>query len=246
MGAESLKGRVVIVTGSGHGLGASLARAAAARGADVVVNCRADGSRAQALAEELGRQGRRALAFRADVADYEEARGFVGDVIQAFGRIDVLFNTVGSFLWKPVADMDPKEWRATLASNLDSVYNMCRLVLPSMRQNRYGRIVSLGAVGAERALGQPEVAAYSAAKAAVIAFSRALALEEARGGITVNVVCPGVFVDGDVPAPSVMQRVPVGRAGTHDDIVRATLFFASPAADFVTGQVLAVAGGEGL
>ncbi|HET7292150.1 MAG TPA: SDR family NAD(P)-dependent oxidoreductase [Vicinamibacteria bacterium] len=246
MTAESLKGRVAIVTGSGHGLGASLARAAAARGAAVVVNCRSDGVRAQTLADELGREGGRALAVRADVADYEQAGALVGEALHAFGRIDVLFNTVGAFLWKPVADLDPREWRATVSSNLDSVFNMCRLVLPPMRQSRYGRIVSFGAVGAERALGQPEVAAYSAAKAAVIAFSRALALEEARGGITVNVVCPGVFVDGDEAAPYVVQRVPVGRAGTHEDIVRAALFFASPAADFVTGQVLSVAGGEGL
>lgn len=246
MNAESLKGRVVIVTGSGHGLGASLARAAAARGAAVVVNCRAEGTRAQVLAEELDGQGRRALAVRADVADYAQATRLVTEVMESFGRIDVLFNTVGSFLWKPIADMDPAEWRDTVASNLDSVFNMCRLVLPAMRQNRYGRIVSLGAVGAERALGQPEVAAYSAAKAAVIAFSRSLALEEARGGITVNVVSPGVFVDGEVPAPTVVQRVPVGRAGTHDDIIRAALFFASPAADFVTGQVLSISGGEGL
>ena len=246
MNAESLKGRVVIVTGSGHGLGASLARAAAARGAAVVVNCRAEGTRAQVLAEELSGQGRRALAVRADVADYAQATRLVTEVMESLGRIDVLFNTVGSFLWKPVADMGPAEWRDTVASNLDSVFNMCRLVLPAMRQNRYGRIVSLGAVGAERALGQPEVAAYSAAKAAVIAFSRSLALEEARGGITVNVVSPGVFVDGEVPAPTVVQRVPVGRAGTHDDIIRAALFFASPAADFVTGQVLSISGGEGL
>ncbi len=246
MTAESLKGRVVIVTGSGHGLGASLARAAAARGAAVVVNCRAEGTRAQVLAEELAGQGRRALAVRADVADYAQATRLVAEVMESFGRIDVLFNTVGSFLWKPIADMDPAEWRDTVASNLDSVFNMCRLVLPAMRQNRYGRIVSLGAVGAERALGQPEVAAYSAAKAAVIAFSRSLALEEARGGITVNVVSPGVFVDGEVPAPTVVQRVPVGRAGTHEDIIRAALFFASPAADFVTGQVLSISGGEGL
>jgi NAD(P)-dependent dehydrogenase (short-subunit alcohol dehydrogenase family) len=246
MNAESLKGRVVIVTGRGHGLGASLARAAAARGAAVVVNCRADGTRAQVLAEELSGQGRRALAVRADVADYAQATRLVAEVMESLGRIDVLFNTVGSFLWKHVADMGPAEWRDTVASNLDSVFNMCRLVLPAMRQNRYGRIVSLGAVGAERALGQPEVAAYSAAKAAVIAFSRSLALEEARGGITVNVVCPGVFVDGEVPAPTVVQRVPVGRAGTHDDIIRAALFFASPAADFVTGQVLSISGGEGL
>ncbi len=248
MQAETLDGRVVLVTGSGCGLGAALARAAAARCARVALNGRADGPRAVALADELKKSGTEALAFRADVTDHDQARGLVDEVLKAFGRVDVLLNTVGSFLWKPVADMDPKEWRATFASNLDSVYNMCRLVLPSMRQNRFGRIVNLGAVGAERTQGQPETAAYSAAKAAVVAFSKALALEEARGGITVNVVCPGVFLDGDgpaLPAP-LAHRVPVGRAGTQDDVVRATLFFATPAADFLTGQVLAVSGGAGL
>jgi NAD(P)-dependent dehydrogenase (short-subunit alcohol dehydrogenase family) len=100
-------------------------------------------------------------------------------------------------------------------------------------------------VGAADALGQPEVAAYSAAKAAVVAFSKALALEEARRGITVNVVCPGVFVDGDQTAKAerLTERVPVGRAGRHDDVARAVFFFASPAADFLTGQVVDVAGG---
>jgi NAD(P)-dependent dehydrogenase (short-subunit alcohol dehydrogenase family) len=236
MPPEGLDGKVVLVTGSGCGLGASLARAAAERRARVVLNCRSDAARVEALAADLGRTGADAIALRAD-----EALG-------AFGRIDVLLNTVGSFLWKPVADMDPKEWRTTVASNLDSVFNMCRLVLPSMRQNHFGRIVNLGAVGAERTLGQPEVAAYSAAKAAVIAFSKALALEEARRGITVNVICPGVFVDagGAASGASVTQRVPVGRLGTHDDIVRAALFFACPAADFLTGQVLAVSGGAGV
>jgi len=248
MAPEGLDGKVVLVTGSGCGLGASLARAAAERRARVVLNCRSDAARVKALAADLERTGADAIALRADVTDHEQARRLVDEALAAFGRIDVLLNTVGSFLWKPVADMDPKEWRATVASNLDSVFNMCRLVLPSMRQNHFGRIVNLGAVGAERTLGQPEVAAYSAAKAAVIAFSKALALEEARRGITVNVICPGVFVDagGDAGGAAVTQRVPVGRLGTHDDIVRAALFFACPAADFLTGQVLAVSGGAGV
>ncbi len=247
MPGERLDGRVVLVTGSGCGLGASLARAAASRGARVVLNCRNDAARAESLAAELAREGAGTLVLRADVTDHEQARTLVEAAVRSCGRIDVLFNTVGSFLWKPVADMDPKEWRATLASNLDSVYNMSRLVLPSMRQNHFGRIVNLGAVGADRTLAQPEVAAYSAAKAAVIAFSKALALEEARRGITVNVVSPGVFVDGEAaPSGARAQRVPVGRSGTHEDIVRAAMFFASPAADFLTGQVLAVAGGAGL
>ena len=104
------------------------------------------------------------------------------ETVRVFGRVDVLVNAVGAFAWKPVADTAPEEWRALMASNLDSVYHMSRLVLPSMRQNHWGRIVNLGAVGAERTDAQPKVAAYSAAKAAVVAFSKALALEEARCG----------------------------------------------------------------
>ncbi len=242
---ETLKDKVVLVTGSGRGLGACLVRAAAARGARGVVNARSDALRAEALAESIRKSANQAIAVRADVSDYEQTRGLVDQVRSAFGRLDVLVNTVGSFLWKPVADMEPAEWRATVASNLDSVYNTCRLVLPLMRAQRWGRIVNFGSVGAAQTVGQPEVAACSAAKAAVIAFSKALALEEARGGITVNVICPGVFLDGNKTASStaLVERVPVGRAGLHDDVARAVFFFASPAADFLTGQVLDVAGG---
>ena len=144
-----------------------------------------------------------------------------------------------------MAETEPSEWRAMLASNLDSVYHMSRLVLPHMRRHHWGRIVNLGAVGAERTLGHAKVAAYSAAKSAVVAFSKALALEEARCGITVNVVSPGVVADGD-GAREIDQssdRIPVGRSCSAEDVVRAVLFFASPSADFLTGQVLDVAGG---
>jgi 3-oxoacyl-[acyl-carrier protein] reductase len=239
---------VVLVTGSGCGLGAALARAAAQRHARVVVNCRDDERRADALGQDIQRHGGEALVCRADVTSYAEASGLVDEALRVWGRVDVLVNAVGVFAWKPVADTAPEEWRGLMASNLDSVYHMSRLVLPSMRRNRWGRIVNLGAVGAERAEGLPKVAAYSAAKAAVVAFSKALALEEARSGITVNVVSPGVLESEDDGRGAVgtaysEDRIPVGRPGHVDDLVRAVLFFCSPAADFVTGQVLAVAGG---
>jgi NAD(P)-dependent dehydrogenase (short-subunit alcohol dehydrogenase family) len=245
---DRLEGKVVLVTGSGRGLGAALARTAAARGARVVLNCRTEHRRAEEAAESVGRDGGEARAIRADVSDYEQARGLVDQALAAFDRIDVLVNTVGGFVWKAVADMEPAEWRAMMSSNVDSVYNMCRLVLPCMRRRRFGRIVNLAAVGAERTLGQSKVSAYSAAKAAVVAFSKSLALEEARSGITVNVVCPGlVRGDDEVPAgpnrADLSDRVPVGHPGSPEDVARAVFFFASPAADFVTGQVLAVSGG---
>jgi 3-oxoacyl-[acyl-carrier protein] reductase len=249
--AESLRGKVVLVTGSGHGLGASLARAVAGSRARVVINCRADRTRAEALGEEIQRGGGEALVCRADVSDYGEAGDLVNETLKAFGRLDVLVNTVGAFGWKPVAEVDPSDWRSMMASNLDSVYNMSRLALPHMRRNNWGRIINVGAVGAERTEGLPNVAAFSAAKAGVIAFSKALALEEARCGVTVNVVCPGVLTDGDdadtevalAAAARLGERAPMGRPGSLEDVVRAILFFASPAADYLTGQVLAVAGG---
>ncbi len=246
--AEGLKGKVVLVTGSACGLGAALVRAAAQRRARVVINCRSNQKRAEALGQEIQKHGGEALVCRADVTDYDQARALVDETIKAFGRVDVLVNAVGVFAWKPVADTGPEEWRALMASNLDSVYQMSRLVLPSMRRNHWGRIVNLGAVGSERTEGLPKVGAYSAAKAAVVAFSKALALEEARCGITVNVVSPGVLADGDAGRAGVEtayaeDRIPVGRSGSPEDLVRAVLFFCSPAADFLTGQVLAVAGG---
>jgi 3-oxoacyl-[acyl-carrier protein] reductase len=251
---DELKGKVFLVTGSGNGLGAALAGAAARAGARVVVNCRQDASRASALAADLEKVGGEARAVRADVTTAEGARQLVDETTKAFGRVDVLVNTVGAFEWKTVAEMDPGEWRAVMASNLDSVYHVSRLVLPGMREHRFGRIVNFGEVGAERTAAHPRVAAWAAAKAGVVAFSKALALEEARYGITVNVVCPGVLED---KTPSgrraalagnggLADRIPVGRAAHPDDVVRAVLFFASPAADFLTGQVLAVAGGAHL
>jgi 3-oxoacyl-[acyl-carrier protein] reductase len=245
---EGLAGRVFLVTGSGRGLGAALARAAGAEKARVVVNCRRDAKAAEAVAADVARRGGEALAVRADVTVFDEARTLVERTVAKWGRIDVLVNTVGGFRWTALVEMDPDDWRCVLASNLDSVFHMCRLAVPHMRERRFGRIVNFAAVGAATSQGGPEIAAYSAAKAGVIALSRSLALEEARRGITVNVVAPGLLRDeaddrAGRSASLLGDRVPVGHPGAAEDVVRAVLFFASPAADFVTGQVVEVAGG---
>jgi 3-oxoacyl-[acyl-carrier protein] reductase len=245
---DGLGGRVFVVTGSGRGLGAALARAAGAEKARVVVNCRGDTRSAEAVATEVQRRGGEALAVRADVTVLDEARALVERTLERWGRVDVLVNTVGGFHWSALVDMEPFEWRRVVASNLDSVFHMCHLVVPHMRERRFGRIVNFAAVGSGATQGEPEMAAYSAAKAGVIALSRSLALEEARCGITVNVVSPGLLRDeaderSGRASGLLGDRVPVGHAGAAEDVVRAVLFFASPAADFVTGQVVEVAGG---
>ena len=250
MSDDGLRGRVFLVTGSGRGLGAALARAAGAERARVAVNCRRDAKAAEAVAADVEKAGGEAFAISADVTDFEEASRLVEQVIARWGRIDVLINTVGAFNWNPLVEVAPVEWRRILGTNLDSVFHMCRLVVPHMRDRRFGRIVNFAAVGAAATQGEPQMAAYSAAKAGVVALSRALALEEARCGITVNVVSPGLLKDESgsraAAAADVMlgERVPVGHAGRAADVVRAVLFFASPAAEFVTGQVVEVAGGS--
>jgi NAD(P)-dependent dehydrogenase (short-subunit alcohol dehydrogenase family) len=249
---DGLRGRVFLVTGSGRGLGAALARAAGAEKARVVVNCRKDLKCAESVAAQVQKAGGEALALRADVTEPAEAKTLVEQAVARWGHVDVLVNTVGRFNWNALAELDPAEWRKIVASNLDSVFHMSRLVLPGMRERRFGRIVNFAAVGAASTLGEPQMAAYSAAKAAVVALSKALALEEARCGITVNVVSPGLLKDesGNRLAASTDEilggRVPVGHAGRSADVVRAVLFFASPAADFITGQVVEVAGGARL
>lgn len=249
MTGNGLKGKVVLVTGSGRGLGAAFARAAGAEKARVVVNCQQDLKAAESVATAARKAGGEAIAYRADVTDFGQAGGLVEHTVKTWGRIDILVNTVGSLNWKSFEDLEPSEFRRVMASNLDSVFNTCRLALPHMREKRFGRIINFSAVGAESTLGEPQMAAYSAAKAGVVALSKALALEEARCGITVNVVSPGLLRDEtgnkDARAADKMlgDRVPVGHAGRSEDVVRAVLFFASPAADFVTGQVLEVAGG---
>src|SRR5688572_18593455 len=122
--AHGLKGKVFLVTGAGRGLGAALVRAAADQRAKVVINCRVDQKTAESLAMEVQKAGGQALVCRADVTDYREASALVDETIRAFGRIDVLVNTVGGFSWKPVADVEPGDWRQMMASNIDSVYNM--------------------------------------------------------------------------------------------------------------------------
>ncbi len=225
------------------------ARAAGAEKAKVVVNCQQDLKAAETVAGAVRKAGGEAIAYRADVTDFEQARGLIDHTTKTWGGVDILVNTVGSLNWKSFSDLEPAEWRRVIASNLDSVFHTCQLVLPHMREKRFGRIVNFAAVGAESTLGEPQMAAYSAAKAGVVALSKALSLEEARYGITVNVVSPGLLRDEtgnkDAKAADEMlgDRVPVGHAGRSADVVRAVLFFVSPAAEFVTGQVLEVAGG---
>ena len=243
----SLKNRVALVTGASRGIGKEIALTLGRAGARLAVNYRTSRIEAQKVVRSLGAMGAEGIAVASDVTDPARVKELVDTVVSQFGRLDILVNNVGHFDWKPVADSSTEEWNSVLTSNLCSVFYASKQALPIMRAQRWGRIINLGAVGAERAFGQAKISAYSAAKAGIVAFSRALALEEARKGITVNVVNPPVLDDKELSLEEAWRmtdaRFPVGRPATARDVAEAVCFFASEEASFITGQVLNVSGG---
>lgn len=243
----SLQNRVALVTGASRGIGKGIALTLGHAGARVAVAYRTDRLGAQRVVTELRALGTEGVAVATDVTDFGRVKDLVDAVVRRFGRLDVLVNNVGDFEWKPVAESTIEEWHAILASNLYSVFYAAKCVLPIMRRQHWGRIINLGAAGAERAFGQAKISAYAAAKAGVVAFTRSLALEEARHGITANVVSPPVMDAKELSREQAERitdaRFPVGRPATADDVAQAVKFFASEESAFVTGQVLTVSGG---
>ncbi len=243
----SLRQRVALVTGASRGIGKDIALGLGRAGACVVVGYRTNKAAAEKVVASIHSQGSEALAVATDVTAPVRVKETIDVLLGRFGRLDILVNNVGVFHWKTVMETSFEEWVGVLQSNLFSVFHTSKLVLPTMRRQRWGRIINLGSVGAERAFGQAKISAYSSAKAGMVAFSRSLALEEARHGITVNVVCPPVIDDKELSRDEAQRitdaRFPVGRPATGEDIAEAVVFFASDEAAVITGQVLNVSGG---
>jgi len=241
------KHRVALVTGASRGIGKEIALCLGRAGARVAVSYRTNKLDAQKVVHELHALGVEALAIATDITDPARVKEMIESLVRHFGRLDILVNNVGDFQWKPVIDSTIEEWHAILTSNLSSVFYTSKFALPSMRHHHWGRIINLGAVGAERAFGQAKISAFSAAKSGLVAFSRSLALEEARNGITVNVVNPAIIDDKELSREEADRiadaRFPVGRPATAQDVAEAVRFFASEDASFITGQVLNVSGG---
>jgi 3-oxoacyl-[acyl-carrier protein] reductase len=243
----TLRQRVALVTGGTRGIGKGIAVAFARDGARVVIAYRSNKGAAQNTLRQLQMAGAECFAVESDVTDPQKVSYLINVVVERFGRLDILVNNVGEFRWKLVADSTLEEWKEILSSNLLSVLYASKAVLPVMRRQRWGRIINLGAVGAERAFGQATISAYAAAKAAVVAFSRSLAIEEAKNGITVNVVNPSNIDEKELSLAEARRmrdaRFPIGRPPTAEDVAAAVKFFAAEEADYVTGQVINVSGG---
>jgi 3-oxoacyl-[acyl-carrier protein] reductase len=243
----SLRGRVALVAGGSRGIGKGIAMRLAREGARVAIAYRSDKTAAQNALRQLQAQGAEVFAVETDVTDAARAEVLVQAVLERTGRLDVLVNSVGNFRWGLVADSPLDEWRQIFNSNLYSVLYASRAALGPMRRQRWGRIINLGAVGAERGFGQAKISAYASAKAAVVALTRSLAIEEAKYGITVNVVSPSTIDEKELTLAEARRirdiRVPAGRPPTIEDVATAAAFFASEEADYITGQVLTVSGG---
>jgi 3-oxoacyl-[acyl-carrier protein] reductase len=242
-----LRGRVALITGGSRGIGRGIAEGLAREGVRIAISYRTNKSAAQTTLKHLQEAGVESLAVEADATEEAQVNVMIGKVQERFGRLDILVNNVGEFNWKPVLESSREEWQDIIESNLYSVFYTSKAALPVMRRQRWGRIVNLGAVGAERAFGQGTISAYAAAKAAVVSFTRSLAIEEAKYGITVNVVNPSNVDERGLTADEARRirdaRAPIGRPPSTDDVTCAVSFFASDAADYITGQVLNVTGG---
>jgi 3-oxoacyl-[acyl-carrier protein] reductase len=243
----SLRNRVALITGGSRGIGKGIALRLAQEGARVAIAYRSNKTAAQQTLRQLQTNGADCVAVETDISDAALAEQLVRTVVDRFGRLDVVVNNVGDFRWGTVGESSLEDWQRVFASNLMTVLYVSRAALPHMRRGRWGRIINLGAVGAERAFGQAKISAYAAAKAAVVALSRSLALEEAKNGITVNVVNPSSIDENELTLSEARRikdaRFPIGRPPTVEDVAASVAFFASEEAEYVTGQVVNVSGG---
>ena len=242
----------VVVTGGGGGIGSSLCRGFAAEGARVAV-LDLDETAATSVAGGLADDGARSIAVACDITERSSVDEAVERVTADLGPIDVLVNNAGWDLFVPFLDTAPQDWSRLIDINLVGALNMHHAVLPGMVERANGRIVNISSDAAR--VGSSGEAVYAACKAGIVAFSKTLAREHARHGITFNVVCPGptdtallATVTDAAANPEKLREafrraIPLGRLGRPDDLVGAVLFFASPDAAFVTGQVLSVSGG---
>jgi 3-oxoacyl-[acyl-carrier protein] reductase len=246
-----LSAKTALVTGSAWGIGRATALALAGEGAHVVVNYRASEAAALEVADLARRRGVRAAAVAADVSTPEGAFHLIAEATRLVGPPDIVVNNVGDFLLKTVAETTAAEWRALFASNVDSVYLVSRCALPHMRAERWGRIVNLTFAPVDHLGARPKTAAYAAAKAAVLSFTRSLAAEEVRHGVTVNAVGPG-FVDtgperlGEEMRALMLKLSPTGRLATPEEVARAVVFLCHRDSSHITGTQVSLSGGWGL
>jgi 3-oxoacyl-[acyl-carrier protein] reductase len=245
-----LQDQVGLVTGGSRGIGRGIVKAFAAEGARIGFVYRGNQAAAESLVQEIAQAGGTALSLQADVCDPEAATRCLEAVEKAWGRLDILVNNAGIVRDDLFIRLEPEAWQNVLATNLGGTYNFCRAVAYTLMRQRHGRIINISSVAAEHVnQGQTN---YAASKGAINAFTRALAVELASRGVTVNAIAPG-FIETDMSeavrnkaGDLIKKMIPMKRLGQPEDIARVAVFLASADSGYMTGQVLTVDGGLSL
>jgi NAD(P)-dependent dehydrogenase (short-subunit alcohol dehydrogenase family) len=249
LNSYSIKGKVVVVTGSSQGIGKALAAGFAREGAKVVVNSRKM-EKLEPIVKEIRETGAEVLPVQADMRQYEEVVDMMQKVKDRFGRIDVLINNAGGSFAHTLDQLSPNGFDAVVKNNLNQVFYCCSAVRPIMEEQGGGRIINISSVAGLRAT--PGLGAYGAAKAAVVNLTETLAMEWAQYNIFVNCIAPGlILTEGSeevlVPTPEIKKEfernIPVGRLGMPEDILNACLYLGTEASSYVTGETIKVSGG---
>lgn len=235
--------RVALVTGGSRGIGAAISLALKEAGFTVAANYAGNDEAAAAFTAESG-----IPTYKWSVADYDACAAGIAKVEADLGPIDVLVNNAGITRDAPFHKMTRNQWQEVMDTNLSGLFNMTHPIWPGMRDRKYGRIISISSINGQK--GQFGQANYSAAKAGDLGFTKALAQEGARAGITVNAICPGyIGTDMVMAVPekvreAIIGQIPVGRLGQPEEIARCVVFLASDAAGFITGSTITANGGQ--
>jgi acetoacetyl-CoA reductase len=236
--------RVALVTGGTRGIGAAVSQALQAAGYSVAATYAGNTKAAEAFASRTGIR-----VHQWDIGDFDACASGVKTVEAWLGPIEILVNNAGIVRDAALHRMNRSQWDAVIRTNLDGLFNMCRQVIEGMRARKFGRIINVSSINGQK--GQFGQTNYSAAKAGELGFTKALALETARLGVTVNAICPGYIhtdmldaVPSEIMEKNILPQIPVGRLGKPEEIARAVLFLAADEAGFITGSTLSINGGQ--
>lgn len=247
-----LTGKVALITGASSGLGVQFAKALAGQGADIAI-CARRVDRLEAVKKEIEALGVKCFATRCDVTDTESVKAMVAAVEAEYGKIDILINNAGVGSGTAATEMSDEDWNRVISTNLTAVYTVAREVGKVMIKNHYGKIVNLGSVHSEIVMNNTmwPVNAYAAAKGGVKMLTKALAVEWAKMGVTVNAIGPAYFgseMTADITTNAAYQGIadmycPMGRFGREGELNGAVIYFSSDASSYTTGQILLIDGG---
>ncbi len=237
-------GRVALVTGGSRGIGAAISVALKNAGYTVAANYAGNDEAAKKFTDETGIK-----TYKWSVADYDACVAGIAQVEADLGPVEVLVNNAGITRDAMFHKMTPQQWREVIDTNLTGLFNMTHPVWPGMRERKFGRIINISSINGQK--GQMGQANYSSAKAGDLGFTKSLAQEGARAGITVNAICPGYIgtemvraIDEKVLNERIIPQIPVGRLGEPEEIARAVLFLAADDAGFMTGSTISANGGQ--